>query len=339
MDWIKKRPDQFTLALFALALLGMGVLLYQNVSNFGDQFAEALATPNKNNQIPEVNTAKLDEARQEFEKPTLWTPRKDGENFRHSGLLFTSELYYVNKQGAIVKPGNDSLYNDSLTDKPIPNRWFLSNSLPLLDPNVRFQDPDGDGFLNEDEWRHDTDPNNKSQHPPYYSKLFLKAMYTEPFRFLYKADDGDLANPTIQINPMGQRTQFLRIGDMVQGTKIKLIKFEAKEADNPNTGGKIDVSEVTVQNTETGEEVVLVKGREVDSPNRFADFEYRWGKQPGEPGQVFRVPRTKEFVLPGETTLADQLSKKYKLLDVNDTGAVIQRPDGEKYQVPLLPKK
>lgn len=333
MDWIKKRPDQFTLALLALLLLGMGALLYKNVSSFGDQFAEALAAPTKSNQIPEVDTAKLDEARQRFEKPTVWTPRKEGENFRHSGLLFTSELYYVNKQGQIVKPGNDSLYNDSLTDKPIPNRWFLANSLPLLDPNVRFQDPDGDGFLNEDEWRHDSDPHNKAEHPPYHTKLFFKAQYTEPFRFLYKADDGDLTNPTIQINPMGQRTQFVRIGEMVQGTKIKLIKFEDKEAENPNTGGKIDVSEVTVQNIETGEEVVLVKGREVDSPNRFADFEYLWNKQHGEAGQVFRVPRTKEFVLQPEIT------KRYKLLDVNDTGAVIQRPDGEKYQVPMLPRK
>jgi hypothetical protein len=338
MDWIKKNYDQFTLAVMAVAVLGTGFLLYRNASTFSDRFAEALATPSKNNQIPKVNTAKLDEARQEFEKPTVWSPRKQGEDLLHSGLLFTSELYYVNKAGQLEKPGVGALYNDSLTGKPIENRWFITNGLPLLDSNVCFHDPDGDGFLNEDEWRGKTDPNNKAAHPPLFTKLFFKAQHTEPFRFKYQADDGDPKTPeamTFQINPLdaGGRTKFVKLGEPIEGTRFKLVKWEFKDVLNPRIQEKEDVSELTLENTETGEPVVLVKGRVVDSPNRFADFEYRWNKQPAEPGQVFRVPKTKEFVL------QPTIDQKYKLLDVNDSGAVIQRPDGEKYQVPMLPKK
>jgi hypothetical protein len=203
---------------------------------------------------------------------------------------------------------------------------------------VPFQDPDGDGFLNEDEWRDHTDPNNKASHPPYHSRLFFRAIHNEAFRFKYLADDGDPKAPesmTFQINPLdaGGRTKFVKIGDMIEGTKFKVISFEFKEMLNPRTQEKDNVSELTVENIETGDKVALVKGKVVDSPNRFGDFEYLWNKKHGEQGQVFRVPRLKEFVLQPD------IEKRYKLLDVTDAGAVIQTPEGEKYQVPPLQKK
>jgi hypothetical protein len=93
-----------------------------------------------------------------------------------------------------------------------------------------------------------------------------------------------------------------------------------------------DISELTLVNTETEEEVALILNRIVDSPNQFADFAYRWNKKQGEADQVIRVPKLKEFVLQPEVTA------RYKLLDVNQENAVIQTPDGQKITVPLLKK-
>jgi hypothetical protein len=339
MDWIKKNYDQFTLALFAILLIAVTVMLFNNVSSFSDQFAAALAAPSKSTAIPNVDTARIDEAREHFEKPTLWTPRKsENGNLLHSGLLFTSEMYYVNQSRQLEAPKRGSLYKHSRTGEPIDNQWFMDFSLPLLDTNVPFGDPDGDGFLNEDEWLGKTDPNNKDSHPPYYTQLFLKNWLKQAFRLKFQAYDGDPKKDkpediTFQINPLdaGARSQFRKLGEMVEGTKFKVVKFEFKEVPDPNSGTK-EVSELTVVNTETGDNVVLIYNKVVDSPNQFAQFEYFWNKKHGEAGQVFVVPKLKEFVL------QPNIDQKYKLLDVNEAGALIQRPDGEKYQVPLVKK-
>ncbi len=343
MDWIKKNYDRFTLAILVLALAGSAWMLWSNVSGFEDTFAAAKAEPVRDNKIVAVDTATIDKARASFETPTTWKPRKVTDNeMLHGGLLFTSERYLLNKFRQIEKPTKGSIYSDSLTAKPIENSWFIDNGLPLLDSTVPFQDPDNDGFLNEDEWRHNTNPNDKESHPAYETKLFLKAWLKQPFRFKFQAYDGDPAKDkpesmTYQINPLdaGGRTKFVKIGEEIEGTKFKVSKFEFKEKPNPSTGDKEDVSELTLTNTETSETIVLVLNKVIDSPTQFAQFEYFWGKKHGEPGLVFVVRKLQDFALQPKIDRKDL----YKLLDVNEAGALIQRPDGEKYQVPLVPKK
>lgn len=248
----------------------------------------------------------------------------------------------LTKFGTLKKPTEGALYKDSLTGKDIENTWFIDRQLPLLDATVAFQDPDEDGFLNEDEWRHQTEPTNKASHPAYETKLFLKQWLKLPFRFKFQSYDGDPKKDkaeamTYQINPLdaGGRSKFLKIGEMVEPTKYRVTKFEFKEVPDPNTDTK-DVSELTLTNVETGETVALIYNQITDSPTQLARFEYFWNKKQGEAGLVFDVPKFKDFLLLQPNV--DQ-TKLYKLLDVNEAGALIQRPDGEKYQVPPVPKK
>jgi hypothetical protein len=238
---------------------------------------------------------------------------------------------------AVVDPG-DRLYKDSVTGAVIPNSWFLDNGLPVRDPTVAFQDPDGDGFTNEDEWRGNTDPNNKDSHPPYYTKLFLARFVQIPFRWVLRAYDGDpqQGKPgtlSFQLDTIDlhQPSEFLKLGEMVSNTRFKLEGFQFKQALNPKTGLQEDVSELTLVNTDTGEKLALVYNRIVNSPEVFADFTYEWPK----PVQRIRVKKSQEFVLKPEIDDAHQ----YKLLDVTDTEAVIQLPNGEKQTIKPHPPK
>jgi hypothetical protein len=153
MNWIKKRYDQFLLALLTAALLACAVMIFLHVQSFGDKFSEALATVPQNNKVPPVVLDKIEEAKKKLETPPTWggTQDKDGEPTR--GSLFIAEHYIVSEAGVPQKPASGSLYKDSLTGEAIPNKWFMTNNLPLLDPKVPFQDPDKDGFTNEDEFR------------------------------------------------------------------------------------------------------------------------------------------------------------------------------------------
>ncbi len=90
------------------------------------------------------------------------------------------------------------------------------------------------------------------------------------FRLKYVADDLDLKNPAnhaFQINTLDVRTPstFLKIGDTIPKTKLKLERFEQKSGKDPH-GKEIDLPELTLRNTATGEIFVLPWNKIVNVP-------------------------------------------------------------------------
>jgi hypothetical protein len=328
MEWIKKNYDRFILALFAVALIGVSVTLFLAARSFGEKFADAMASPPKNNKIPDVNIAKIKEARNNFGQPLKWQTNV------HGGLLFTSEGYTV-KDGQLVKV-KGGFIEHSRTQQHILNTWLIQYGLPPLDRNVGTQDPDGDGFLTEDEGvaNPPTDPTKKDSHPPYYTQLFLKNWISNQFQWQFMAYNGDPKTPermNFQINPMNLRgpSEFLPIGAEIPRTGFKIKSFQFKEVKNPKTDGMDDVSEVTIANPETGEELVLPL-HTIKYSGQTGIFEYRWRKGATEQGQVIPVLKGKEFLLQPEVNV------KYKLLDGNQDKALIQTPDGKEITVEPL---
>jgi hypothetical protein len=332
MDWIKKNYDKFILAVSAVLLIGVGVMLFLSSHGFAEKFSEVLTTPAKSDKIPEVDMAKIKEAEKSFSEPAKW------KSDVHSGLVFTSEGYVV-KDGRLEKVATGAVPH-SRTGELIPNKWLQDHGLSPYDRGVGIQDPDGDGFLTEDEFiaNPKTDPTKKESHPPYYTQLFLTEWQTSRFRWVLQAINGDSKNDKpekldFQINTLdlSRPTEFLKIGDTVSKTSWKLKSFQYKEVPNPATGVPKETSELTLANVETSEEVVLPLLMVVNSPTQTGKFEYRLGKKLGQPGQPISVLRLKDFILQPE------LNVHYKLLDGNPENAVIQLPDGKTtYTVPKL---
>ena len=205
-------------------------------------------------------------------------------------------------------------------------------NLPIADADVLDQDPDGDGFNNLDEWEGHTNPIDKNSHPDYVAKLKLKSFSQEPFRLVFIVV-GERAgwSETFGINTidLNQPTQFLKIGDTIAGTRFKIVGF--KEKYEPNQyGTDVDVSELTLQHEETGEQLTLVKEKVAISPESVATFVYSWPAG-GQPEQ-FQVRKDQEF------SLKPQEEIKYKLVDVQPTRAVIvntQKPN-QRIEIGLL---
>jgi hypothetical protein len=226
----------------------------------------------------------------------------------------------------------------------IPVGWKRKYNINILDMRAEDEDPDKDGFSNKQEFlgvsrKRDSDnpegdpdstnPLDPKSHPPYYAVLWLKQWVQQWFQLVMKAWDGDPKNPAslnFQINALtlNTPTQFLKIGDLVAGTKYKIDHFEQKSQLNPNTGAMDDVSELTLINTESQDPVVLILNKITNSPDTRGIFQYRWGPTPRE----FQLQRLQEFTLPPNTT------EKYKLIDIKETEAVIQLPTGEKVVIP-----
>ena len=75
---------------------------------------------------------------------------------------------------------------------------------------------------------------------------------------------------------------------------------------------EIDVSALTIENTQTGEKIVLIANREANDPTSFGEFLYLYDNS------RFTVEKDDEFALPPET------DRKYKLIDISEKEAVIQ---------------
>jgi len=332
MNWIKTRYDQFLLALLGVALLACAILVVMKTGSFQETFAEAAAPVTEGNKIPPLVLTEVERAKTALQEPTVWVIENDYEK-GNRGSLLVSQPYILGPAGTPIKPTSDAIHTDSLTGRKIPNKWFYAHGLSPLEGSAPMQDPDGDGFFNEDEWRADTDPNNKDSHPPYYTKLFLKQIIRIRFRLIFQSYDPapTPAAMSFQINTLDLRapSEFLKLGDMVPKTNYKLEKYEFKERLNDKTGEKEDVSELTLLNTETNEPITLVLTKVIDSPDVYAVFDYEWPT----PNQDIRVKKLQEFALRPET------DKRYKLIDIKDTEAVIQLPDGQKYTVVRDPRK
>jgi len=90
-------------------------------------------------------------------------------------------------------------------------------------------------------------------------------------RLLFNGYDADARkvkpeNITFQINTIdaGQRTEFLKIGEMIPNTPFKLTKFEYKTRPNPSLGTDEEVSELTIANVKSGKTAILVYQKTTD---------------------------------------------------------------------------
>ncbi len=310
MTWVKQNYDRFLLALLAAVLLGCAGLLFNNVRNFNSVFASLKEQVAHSNKFQTVNQEDVANEQAALAKPATWEPRfVDGQRLP----VFVSPPYISDGEKLVGLTDNTSVQ----LHPPIPNKWLIDHNQDMLSPNVLDQDSDGDGFTTLDEFNGNTDPQDKNSHPPYYTKLVLTKFVRIPFRLRFDAKNGD----TIQINIIDMDeapTWFGKVGGVITITKpnFKVIKFEQKS--KKDGGMTRDVSEVTVQNMETNETIVLPKAQEVDSPTTYAVLNYLWT------GKPFAVKKNQEF------TLEPEKNVKYKCLDLNDTEVHIVKEDDKK---------
>jgi hypothetical protein len=308
MDWFKKHFDRVILAaLGVLLLVFAGIIIFQAMS-FSEIFDSLKSTKKPDNTMPLPATALVKERSELISKPDEWGP--------HKGSLFVSEPWLIKDGGAPVsplEPGQPPLH------PPIPNEWLVKYNLNYANPDLLNEDPDGDKFSNVEEFNGGTDPSNGKSRPGYITKLRLLEFIQVPFRLKFS---GSPDPDTYAINTLDLRgpTQFLKLGDMIPKTSYKLVHYE-KKTDEKN-GIRMDVSELTVENQETMQKIILVYDKPVNDPTVFAKFKYLWD------GSELKVRKNDLFSVKPEETI------KYKLIDISDSEAVIESPQGDKIRVP-----
>jgi len=296
MEWIRTHYDRIVLLAAAIFLFFCAISIWRNAVKFGKDFAGRQTEPQLKNASPPRTAVELGHASEKLQQPSQWT-------FRERSGLFVPEKHFIDTNGMPATLKTTEVH------PPVPNEWLEQFGLPIADADVLEQDPDGDGFNNFEEWQGHTNPIEKNSHPDYLTKLKMKAFNEEPFRLLFSSWVGD--SYAINTIDMAEPTQFLKIGNTIAGTRFKIVKFTPKYERN-QYGTRVDVSELTLEQEDTKEQLTLVKEKMSMSPETVVTFVYSWGGL-----REFQVRKDQEFSLQP----LEQI--KYKVVNVQPNKAVI----------------
>lgn len=304
MSWVRAHYERVALIGSVLFLFSSALSIGWKAFYFQKHFLsiQSLASPKQVVSLPQM--FEMDQVQRRLQQPAQWT-------FSGRSGIFVPEKHFIDGNGLPATLESTEIH------PPVPNEWLERFGLPISDGDVLSQDPDADGFNNLEEWQNQTNPKDRNSHPAFITKLKLKSFVQEPFHLVFASRVADTF--AINTNDLREPTQFVKLGDPIRGTKFRLLRFTEKHEPN-RLGTKIDVSELTLENQETGEQVNLVKERIMVSPESVANFVYAWGGN-----REFSVKKDQEFSLRPEERV------KYKLVDVQASKAVLvntQQPDG-----------
>ncbi|HJT81857.1 MAG TPA: Amuc_1099 family pilus-like system protein [Chthoniobacterales bacterium] len=313
MDWIRANYDRVLVMAAVAVLLLASFGIWRNATSFTETVFAQQISPSPKPAKPPGLAAALERAAAKLQQPPQWT-------FSGRSGLFVPEKHFIAANGL------PTTLQTTQVHPPVPNEWFEEFNLPISDADVLTQDPDTDGFSNLDEFQGKTNPIDKNSHPDYLAKLKLKSFSEEPFRLMFSSwVDDPTSGQTFGINTIDlkQPTQFVKVGDIIPGTRFKVLEFEEKYQPN-QYGTNVDVSQLLLEHQETKDRLTLVKEKIAVSPESVATFTYAWPA--GQPAREFQVRKDQEF------SLKPQEEIKYKLIDVQPSKAVIlnmQKPNDQ----------
>ena len=296
MNLLCQYYERVLLTAAALLLFVCAIFIWHAAAGFSSQLAVMPPAPALKTVSPLAKAQELTAAVEKLHQPPQWTVGG------RSGL-FVPEKHFIDANGLPATLKTTEVH------PPVPNEWLEQFGLSIADSDILDQDPDGDGFNNLDEWAGHTNPTDSNSHPEYYTKLKLKSSTEEPFRLVFSSwVDDTFAINTID---MKQPTQFVKVGDSIKGTRFRVANFREKYEKN-QYGTNVDVSELTLEQEETHQQLTLVKEKVAISPESVATLVYTWSGR-----HEFQVRKDQEFSLKPLPQI------KYKLIDVGPTKAVI----------------
>lgn len=311
MNWVKQKYDIVILAVATLLLLSNAGWIVMNRMELV-QVQAALTVP-KENTIPSLNLDAVRQAAVLADSPAKWKSSSDlPDGTPERGSLLVSRRYLL-KDGKLIDPlaeGNDQLH------PPIENKWLLDYGLDYTDMNIKEKDADGDGFSNLEEFEKHTNPNDPKDAPASLNKLKLVGFKPVPFRLEFKGDpSGEGKEFQINLKDLkgSARSQYRKIGDQIEGAPYKILKYDFKEGPNER-GVTVNLSELTVQNTETGDTIILIFNKEANDPTSFGTFRNLLALGDAD----FILKKGEEFTIKPDTT------RKLKLIDITATKAQIR---------------
>ncbi len=186
------------------------------------------------------------------------------------------------------------------------------------------QDDDHDGYTNDEELAAGTDPNDPKSHPPVYTRLRLRRVEGEKFPVVFDAYNpkNDHVDLTVREggrfgDGTGERKAEIKSGERIPGLPYKVAGVRVKKGYEKDTGQPLDLSELSLQNTDTNRKIVLRRGLTVSSPDATAVLTL----QPDGPQIPVRLGQ--QFSLPGDP------QTRFEVIDIRPEQVVLRIVDSK----------
>ena len=185
--------------------------------------------------------------------------------------------------------------------------WCRKYGLDSRDPAMLDADTDGDGYTNREEYIAGTNPTDPRSMPGMIEGIVMKEMKEVRMPFLLReVKDGKARVERLDSPGMEQWEQ----GTVVKGLPYRVTAVK-KEVKADKHGVFSDISQVTVENTDTKESVVLIRDLPARSNETYAMLT-------GPDGAEIKVRVDEVIQLPG------QKDKKFKVIELRPEQVVIE---------------
>jgi len=337
------KPVEPIILTVALVLLGLGaaLLAFFYPSEPSITVIPALTAQGKN--VVPLKADDIAGSLAVWASPTLWQePESHSRLFQSDKYLFFASVYPT---GDYIK----KLDKDTRLPSGMLISWCDAHNLDITDPGIDREDPDGDGFSNLTEYKNEkvgvrndahqldgsqaTDPNDAKSHPDYLSRLRLQKYEQQPFHIFFNGyqqlNGVYLFQLHLSDEPSYSQPQLKKTGDPLGfgGYVIGTFHEAHQNIMDPNTHTMVDqdVSTLELDQTETGEKVIVPFRKEINSPEVTADFVLL---MPTETDKVIRISAGKAFSIP---YIPNTL---FLVKEANDDGATItQQPNGPTFHI------
>ena len=240
-------------------------------------------------------------------------------------------------------PKGEDVEGDDYDKDGLPNFYerLYPTFLSAVNPYDAFGDYDRDGFINLDEFEHETTPDDAADHPLLAFLLRYRRVDRRPLPIRFKSlktndsDDPATWSLAFQVTEGRQaRNRLVRVGKSLAGYEILSVEQKTASREDPDSGAalEVDVSEVTVKNTETEETYVLIAGEPALEKNRRVLFLYLTNRTDPRACSQFIARENEEFVLP----YFSEQQETYKVVSAREGSGTAEAPEPGSVEVLLL---
>jgi len=225
MEAIKTKYDRILLGLCAFTAIVIGALLLLKILTFKDQFT---TPPKAGKELADLGTDKSADAiqaKEVLEKEVKREPlRLPGGRVAE---LFVSSPVVKTADGQVIPLLDESA---APLRPPIANAWLYENDLDLTRSDIAELDIDGDGYTNLEEFEGKSNPKNRTDVPPFYTKLAYRECIKAPLSLKFAIFN----NGEIQLSrtePKPSKSAFLKEGQVFTvEPRFKVTKVEMRES-------------------------------------------------------------------------------------------------------------
>ncbi|RYD33860.1 MAG: hypothetical protein EOP86_12355 [Verrucomicrobiaceae bacterium] len=286
MEAIKTKYDRVLLGLFAFVAIVIGAYVLLKTLSFKDQFP---APSKESKQLSDLGAVKSDivtQAETALNTRTERIPFKVGEKTVDL-MVSTPVIKNVNGETiALLDPAAPQLR------PPIDNAWLYNNELQLTREDVATMDDDKDGYNNLEEFEGKSNPRNRADVPPFYTKLKYVECIKEPLSLKFGVYNGGEIQLT-RLQGETKRGDFFKVGQQFPVDK----RFTALKVENRpiQEGGRTVPTPVLIlkdSEAKDGKNIEIILGKTVDLPKLSAKIVDDLSKKEFvlREGQEFEVP-------------------------------------------------